>query len=115
MGVSADPDPPFLRCGSGRARSEAASRLRADRTAGDQADRHPGPPSRRHLPHRGEAFTAQPPTGLEPGSPFSPSIEALATYLHHCQGIGFERLSALFRDIFALAVSEGALANLSKR
>ncbi len=115
MGVSADPGPPFLRGGSGRARSEAASRLRADRTAADQADRRPRPPSRRHLPHRGEAFTARPPPGLEPGSPFGPSIEALAVYLHHCQGIGFERLSALFRDIFGVAVSEGALANLLNR
>jgi transposase len=66
-------------------------------------------------PHCGEAFTAQPPPGLEPGSPFGPSIEALAVYLHHCQAISFERLSALFLDIFSLAISEGALANLFKR
>ena len=65
-------------------------------------------------PHCGEAFTAPPP-GLEPGSPFGPSIEALAVYLHHCQAIGFERLSALFRDIFGVPISEGALANLFKR
>ncbi len=57
----------------------------------------------------------RPPPGLEPGSLFGPSIEALAVYLHHSQGIGFERLSALFRDIFGVAVSEGALANLLKR
>lgn len=66
-------------------------------------------------PHCGEAFTARPPPGLEPGSPFGPSIEALAVYMHHCQAIGFERLSALFRDIFGLPISEGALANLFKR
>ena len=30
------------------------------------------------------------------------------------QAIGFERLSALFRDIFGLPISEGALANLSR-
>jgi transposase len=66
-------------------------------------------------PHCGEAFTARPPPGLEPGSPFGPSIEALAVYLHHCQAIGFERLAALFRDIFGLPISEGALANLFKR
>ena len=66
-------------------------------------------------PHCGETFTARPPPGLEPGSPFGPSIEALAVYLHHCQAIGFERLSALFLDIFSLAISEGALANLFKR
>ncbi len=39
----------------------------------------------------------------------------MALYLHHCQAIGFERLSALFRDIFGLPISEGALANLFKR
>ncbi len=66
-------------------------------------------------PHCGEAFTARPPPGLEPGSPFGPSIEALAVYLHHCQAIGFERLAALFRDIFGLPISEGTLANLFKR
>ena len=66
-------------------------------------------------PHCGAAFTARPPPGLEPGSPFGPSIEALAVYLHHCQAIGFERLSALFHDIFGLSISEGALANLYKR
>ena len=66
-------------------------------------------------PYCGEAFMARPPPGLEPGSPFGPSIEALAVYLHHCQAIGFERLAALFRDIFGLPISEGALANLFKR
>jgi transposase len=66
-------------------------------------------------PHCGEAFTARPPPGLEPGSPFGPSIEALAVYLHHCQAIGFERLAALFLDIFGLPISEGALANLFKK
>ncbi len=66
-------------------------------------------------PHCGEAFTARPPPGLEPGSPFGSSIEALAVCLHHCQAIGFERLAALFRDIFGLPISEGALASLFKR
>jgi transposase len=66
-------------------------------------------------PHCGAVFTARPPPGLEPGSPFGSSIEALAVYLHHCQAISFERLSALFLDIFGLTISEGALANLFKR
>ena len=60
-------------------------------------------------PHCGQAFTARSPPGLEPGPPFGPTIEALAVYLHHCQAIGFERLSALFRDIFGLPISEGAV------
>ena len=65
--------------------------------------------------HCGEAFTARPPPGLEPGSPFGRSIEALAVYLHHCQAIGFERLCALFQEVFGVTISEGALANLFRR
>lgn len=63
----------------------------------------------------GQAFTAPTPAGLEPGSPFGSSIEALAVYLRYCHAIGFERLSALFGDVFGVTISEGALANLFKR
>ncbi|MFQ5985722.1 MAG: IS66 family transposase [Alphaproteobacteria bacterium] len=63
----------------------------------------------------GRTFTAPTPVGLEPGSPFGPSIEALAVYLRFCHAIGFERLSALFAEVFGVSVSEGALANLFKR
>jgi transposase len=65
--------------------------------------------------HCGQAFTAPTPEGLEPGSPFGSSIEALAVYLRYCHAIGFERLSALFGDVFGVTISEGALANLFKR
>ncbi len=63
----------------------------------------------------GRAFTAPTPAGLEPGSPFGPSIEGLAVYLRFCHAIGFERLSALLGEVFGVTISEGALANLFKR
>ncbi len=65
--------------------------------------------------HCGHPFTAPTPEGLEPGSPFGPSIEALAVYLRFGHAVGFERLSALFGDVFGVTISEGALANLFKR
>ena len=36
-------------------------------------------------------------------------------YLHYAQAISYERLRALFRDVFGLEISEGALANLFRR
>jgi transposase len=63
----------------------------------------------------GKRFTAPTPAGLEPGSPFGASIAALAVYLRFGHAIGFERLSALFADVFGLDISEGALANLFTR
>ena len=76
----------------------------------------------------GNRFTAPTPAGLEPGSPFGASIEALAVYLRFCHAtrlrevrfggrrkVGFERLSALLAELFGVAISEGALANLFKR
>ncbi len=52
---------------------------------------------------------------MERGSPFGATIEALAVYLHYAQAISYERLRALFRDVFGLEISEGALANLFRR
>ena len=55
------------------------------------------------------------PAGLEPGSPFGKSIEALVVYLHYAQAIGLERLACLFGEIFGLSISEGALCNILAR
>ena len=63
----------------------------------------------------GERFVAPVPTGLEPGSPFGRSVDALAVYLRYQHAIGYERLSRLFGDLYGLAISEGALANLFRR
>ncbi len=65
--------------------------------------------------HCGQAFTAPTPAGLQPDSPFGPSVKAVAVYPRYCYAIGFERLSALPGDVFGVTISEGALANLFKR
>ncbi|MDQ2764182.1 MAG: IS66 family transposase [Pseudomonadota bacterium] len=63
----------------------------------------------------GERATAPAPGGLEPGSPFGQSIVAWVVYLHYAHAIGLERLSALMAEMFALAISEGALSNMLAR
>jgi transposase len=59
-------------------------------------------------------FKAPAPAGLEPGSPFGPELRAYAIYLRSVQGIPLARLSALFKDLFGLDISEGALVNILK-
>ncbi len=49
------------------------------------------------------------PEGLEPGTPFSVSIVALAMYLRFVHAISYQRLSRLLGELFGLAISEGAL------
>jgi transposase len=63
----------------------------------------------------GGRAVATAPAGLEPGSPFGKSIEALVVYLHYAQAIGLERLACLFSEIFGLSISEGALCNMLAR
>ena len=60
-------------------------------------------------------FLAPVPKGLEPGSPFGASVASLAVAFHHNQAISFERLAALFGEVFGLEISEGALGNLFQR
>ena len=63
----------------------------------------------------GERATATAPAGLQPGSPFGKSVEALVVYLHYAHAIGLERLAALMGEIFALSISEGAISNMLAR
>ncbi len=49
------------------------------------------------------------PEGLEPGTPFSVGIVALAMYLRFVHAISYQRLSRLLGELFGLAISEGAL------
>jgi len=63
----------------------------------------------------GERALASAPAGLEPGSPFGKSIEALVAYLHYAQAIGLERLRLVLGEIFGLSVSEGGLCNILAR
>ena len=63
----------------------------------------------------GERATAPAPAGLEPGSPFGKSVEALVVYLHYGHAIGLERLAALMGEMFSLSISEGAISNMLAR
>src|SRR4051794_23412777 len=49
------------------------------------------------------------PEGLEPGTPFSLNIVALAMYLRFVHHVSYRRLSRLMLELFGLAISEGAL------
>lgn len=49
------------------------------------------------------------PEGLEPGTPFSRNIVALAIYLRFTHAISYRRLTRLMAELFDLAISEGAL------
>lgn len=57
-------------------------------------------------------FKAEPPQGLKPGSPFGPNLRAFVIYLRSVQGIPLARLSDVLKDLFGLAISEGALVNI---
>lgn len=49
------------------------------------------------------------------GSPFGPNIQALALYLKHVQHVSYQRLQAMFADVFGLTISQGALGNMFRR
>ena len=112
------------------ARAESCPHCGTDLGGAEQApqavyERIELPPVRPHVtrvtlhgcdcPGCGRRVTALAPQGLERGSPFGATIEALAVYLHYAQAISYERLRALFRDVFGLEISAGALANLFRR
>src|SRR5712691_5096688 len=71
--------------------------------------------------HRGvcpscrRGFTAPPPAGMPPGSPFGPDLVALILHLHVTQAISFERLVRLLDEVFGIPISEGAIANMLAR
>ena len=49
------------------------------------------------------------PEGLEPGTPFSLNIVALAMYLRFTHAVSYQRLNRLLLELFGLVISEGAL------
>lgn len=57
---------------------------------------------------RGTTLAAVP-EGMEPGTPFGPGVIAAAVYLRFVHAIGYRRLHELFRHLFGLRISEGAL------
>ncbi len=66
-------------------------------------------------PACGATTTAPYPAGFEPTRVFGPHLEALWTYLHEQHHVGYARLAAIGRDLWQLAVSQGALANALRR
>jgi len=62
----------------------------------------------------GAVTLAAVPEGLEPGTPFSLNIMALAIYLRITHAISYKRLSRLLMDLFALAIPLDALASGSE-
>ncbi len=63
----------------------------------------------------GEKFMGTPPQDLKPGSPFGASIQSLALYMHYCHMVSYQRLVAMFDEIFHLKISEGAIRNIFKK
>ena len=57
----------------------------------------------------GHTTLAPLPEGLEPGTPFSLNIVALAIYLRVVHAISYRRLTRLMLELVGLAISEGAL------
>ena len=52
---------------------------------------------------------------MAPGSPFGPGIAALILHLHVTQAVGFARLVERMDEVFGVALSEGAVANIPAR
>jgi transposase len=63
----------------------------------------------------GATTLAAVPEGLEPGTPFSINIVALAMYLRFTHAISYQRLARLLLELFGLAISEGALDGAFRR
>ncbi len=66
-------------------------------------------------PHCGTTTAAAYPAGFAPTRVFGPHLEALWTYLHEQHHVGYARLAAISRDVWRLAISQGALANALRR
>src|SRR5271157_2088777 len=65
--------------------------------------------------HCGRHIAGTPPAGVQPGSPFGPGIAALAIYLHTRHMVSYNRLVEMFKGLFGLEISEGAIANIFSR
>ena len=65
--------------------------------------------------HCGERISATPPADMRLGSPFGPGVAALAIYLHARHMVSYNRLVEMFKGLFGLEISEGAIANIFRR
>ncbi len=68
-----------------------------------------------HCQNCGKTTLAPVPEGLEPGTPFSINIMALALYLRFTHAISYKRLTNLMLELFGLTISEGALDAMFQR
>ena len=107
------------RCACGRSLSPAGQELAH---AYDHIDLPPIKPittrinlHRTHCLCCKQRVTARPPADMAPGSPFGPGIVSIATYLHGCQMVSYNRLTEAFDGLFGLKISEGAIANMLAR
>jgi transposase len=66
-------------------------------------------------PACGARVAATAPADMAPGSPFGPGIAALVVYLHTRHMVSFARLAEMLDGLFALKLSEGAIANMLAR
>jgi transposase len=55
------------------------------------------------------------PEGLEAGRYFGPRLEAMVTYLHHEQHVGYQRLLQLCAEVFGLRLSPGGAVAIVER
>jgi transposase len=62
-----------------------------------------------------QSYESPVPVGLEPGSPFGPQIASLLTYLRYHHAVSYQRLKQLMSEVFGVAISEGAIANVLRR
>ena len=62
-------------------------------------------------------FSASPPAGMPPGSPFGPDLTALIVHLHvtQAQAINPEQLAQLLDEVFGIRIGRRAIANLIAR
>src|SRR3954449_11621813 len=60
------------------------------------------------------AFKAEPPPGMEPGSPFGENLRATVVHLRQCHAVSYERLASVLDVQFGVTLSEGALAAMLK-
>jgi transposase-like protein len=63
----------------------------------------------------GHKVIAEFPAGVTPGISYSSNIDDMASYLSVRQFLPFRRMSELFRDVFNIPISEGALTNSIRR
>jgi len=61
-----------------------------------------------------QAFKAEPPLGMEPGSPFGENLRATVVHLRQCHAVSYERLTSVLDVQFGVTLSEGALAAILK-